>query len=77
MLFRTLLLIFFVSIAFSDDRVKIAIYAESLCPYCKEIITSSFKTAFEAKDINLISDLSIIPYGNAHENQTSSGKLRI
>lgn len=56
---------------YADDRVKIEMYTESLCPYCIQLITTSFKIAFETKDINLIADFHLYPYGNAKEYQAS------
>ena len=42
-------------------------YTESLCPDCIEFITNSLKPAINAKDINLIAEFNIYPYGNAKQ----------
>jgi len=51
----------------AQDRVKIFLYFESLCPGCKEFITSSFKEAVYTANFEKICDYQLFPYGNARE----------
>ena len=62
----------FVLSVFSDDRVQIDMYTEALCPDCIQFITTSFKTAFQTKDFDLIANLNLYPYGNAHQSQSGT-----
>lgn len=56
----------------ADDRVRIDMYTEALCPDCIQFLTTSAKTALETQDINLIADINLYPYGNAQESQSGS-----
>jgi protein-disulfide isomerase len=51
----------------ADDRVQIFLYFESLCPYCREFMTGSFKDAVYTQDFQKICDYQIFPYGNARQ----------
>jgi len=53
----------------NDDRVRIDLYTESLCPGCMQVITTSLKTALNTKDFDKIADIHVWIYGNAHETQ--------
>lgn len=61
---KLLFLILFLVIK-SDDRVKIDIYTESLCPDCIEFMEGSFEKAVNLEDFRTICDYNIYPYGNA------------
>ena len=69
---KLLVLSLFVLSCFTDDRVKIEMYTESLCPDCIQFLTSSAKTAINTPDINQIADINFYPYGNAHESQSGN-----
>ena len=46
---------------------KITIYMESLCPYCKQFITTSIKDFYTQVTKPNLAFIEIIPYGNAKE----------
>ena len=48
------------------QKVQVALYYESLCPYCQDTITGSFATAFAVPDFLEMADVLLVPYGNAH-----------
>ncbi|GFP84237.1 gamma-interferon-inducible lysosomal thiol reductase [Phtheirospermum japonicum] len=48
----------------NDDKVTLALYYESLCPYCSNLIVNYLYKLFDS-DIISITDLKLIPYGNA------------
>lgn len=48
------------------EPVKIEVYSESLCPDCRGYITNMLYPS--AVLLGDIMDLTVIPYGNAHEN---------
>jgi interferon gamma-inducible protein 30 len=56
-----------------SPAVRVDLYYESLCPYCKEFIAGSFWTAYQAPGVASIMNISLIPYGNAQETQLASG----
>eukprot|EP01097_Dermamoeba_algensis_P002978 TRINITY_DN2190_c0_g1_i1.p1 TRINITY_DN2190_c0_g1~~TRINITY_DN2190_c0_g1_i1.p1 ORF type:complete len:229 (-),score=39.45 TRINITY_DN2190_c0_g1_i1:43-729(-) len=67
-----LLFVFFAgSLCQSYPPVSVELYFESLCPYCRELITGGLWTAWEAHGIKEILNLTFVPYGNAH--RTCSG----
>ena len=49
------------------QKVQVALYYESLCPYCQDTITGSFKTAFATPGFLDMADVLMVPYGNAHQ----------
>jgi interferon gamma-inducible protein 30 len=49
----------------NDDRVRIELYSESLCPDCLNFILGTFKKAVNTADIYKIADIRVYPYGNA------------
>ena len=63
------LILIFLSI-YADEKVKIEMFTESLCPACIRFMTSSLKPAIEAKDIDLIADIKLYPYGNARQSKS-------
>jgi interferon gamma-inducible protein 30 len=66
------LLSLFVLSCLTDDRVRIEMYTESLCPDCIQFLSTSAVTAFNTKDFALIADIYLYPYGNARESQSGS-----
>ncbi len=58
--------------AFAADKVQIQLFYESQCPGCRNMITTSFATAFAAPDFLDMADVTLYPYGNAHETQSGS-----
>jgi hypothetical protein len=61
------------SVALSDDRIKIDLFAESECPDCIEIIKGVVKTALNTKDFDKICNFNFFPFGNAHESKNADG----
>jgi len=53
----------------AQDHVKVTLYYESLCPYCRAFMTGSLYNAWTTPGIQGIFDLDLIPYGNAKEVQ--------
>ncbi|EOA18969.1 hypothetical protein CARUB_v10007604mg [Capsella rubella] len=49
----------------SDDKVKLNLYYESLCPYCQNFIVNDLGKIFDT-DLYTITDLKLFPFGNAH-----------
>jgi interferon gamma-inducible protein 30 len=58
--------------ASAADKVQIDVYAESLCPDCREYVTGQLEIAFNTANLSEIADINVWPYGNAHESQISS-----
>ncbi|XP_075489807.1 gamma-interferon-responsive lysosomal thiol protein-like [Primulina tabacum] len=64
---RLLFVSFMITASFSSgsaSKVKLELYYESLCPYCSNLIVNYLYEVFES-DIASITDLKLIPYGNA------------
>ena len=61
---RNILFLFVLSIQ-SDDRVKIDVYGETLCPDTIRFIMRSFKKAIYTQDIEKIADINFYNYGKA------------
>jgi hypothetical protein len=55
------------------DRVSVALFYETKCPYCQNFITTSLSNAMNS--IPQAIDLQLVPYGNAKENVTAAGIL--
>ncbi|KAL3530926.1 hypothetical protein ACH5RR_010248 [Cinchona calisaya] len=53
-----------ISATSSSDKVTLELYYESLCPYCSNLIVNYLYKIFDT-DIIDITDLKLIPYGNA------------
>ncbi|KAJ3682860.1 hypothetical protein LUZ60_013087 [Juncus effusus] len=62
-LFSTLLLLSSSSMA-TDSKVPLALYYESLCPYCANFIVNDLAKIFHNGLISIV-DLDLVPYGNA------------
>jgi interferon gamma-inducible protein 30 len=56
-----------------DQKVAVELYYESQCPGCREMITTSFKEAFETDGFLDMATVEFVPYGNAKETKTASG----
>ena len=48
------------------EKVKVSLYFESYCPGCESLIRSQIKDIRAMEDIMAITDLELVPYGNAH-----------
>nr|GLL30907.1 gamma-interferon-inducible lysosomal thiol reductase-like [Ipomoea trifida]GMC52446.1 gamma-interferon-inducible lysosomal thiol reductase [Ipomoea batatas] len=48
----------------TEEKVKLELYYETLCPYCSRFIAKYLPQLFDTGLIS-ITDLSLIPYGNA------------
>ena len=48
------------------EKVKASLYYESYCPGCETLIRSQIKDIRAMEDIMAITDLELVPYGNAH-----------
>lgn len=53
---------------FAEQKLKIEMYTESLCPNCIEFLTLNFQKVFRTKNISLIAEFSIFPFGNARQS---------
>ncbi|EMS63319.1 hypothetical protein TRIUR3_04865 [Triticum urartu] len=51
--------------AAGPTRVSLALYYESLCPYCSRFIVTRLAGIFDSGLIGAV-DLLLVPYGNAH-----------
>ena len=47
------------------EKVKATLYYESFCPGCESLIRSQIKDLRETPDVMAITDLELVPYGNA------------
>ncbi len=56
-----------------NDKVNFSLYYETLCPYCRQFIVSQVSKAYET--ILDIVNITIVPYGNAHETYEPSTQL--
>ncbi|KAL6967731.1 hypothetical protein U1Q18_033541 [Sarracenia purpurea var. burkii] len=48
-----------------NGKVTVALYYESLCPYCSNFIVNDLVKLFDDDELISLVDLKIIPYGNA------------
>ncbi|VAI06644.1 unnamed protein product [Triticum turgidum subsp. durum] len=51
--------------AAGPPKVSLALYYESLCPYCSRFIVTRLAGIFDSGLIHAV-DLLLVPYGNAH-----------
>ena len=49
----------------ADDRIRVELFTESMCPGCASYQIEVLKPALEILDIEKIANISIYPYGNA------------
>lgn len=70
LLFHLLFCTLFVS-PISCNKVSLALYYETLCPYSASFIVESLATVFSDGLIDIV-ELNLVPWGNAklHANQT-------
>ena len=47
----------------SESRVEFAVYYETLCPDCQNLMRAQLGPAYQA--VGSIMDLQLVPYGNA------------
>ena len=47
-----------------DQKVVVELYYESQCPGCREMLTTSFKEAFQSEGFLDMADVTLVPYGN-------------
>lgn len=47
------------------DKVRIELYYETLCPYCRRFISKSLVPLWEDKNFRDIVNITMVPYGNA------------
>jgi len=57
----------------ADDKVNLSLYYETLCPYCRGFIVQQLAKAYQT--ILDIINITIVPYGNAHETYDQSTQL--
>lgn len=55
------------------SKVKLALYYESLCPFCQSFVTGELSKAMSHQDLASIIDLELVPYGNAFETKSADG----
>lgn len=73
---KNLLLLFALSIniCFSEEtKLQIDIYTESLCPDCRNFLITSFKKAFETKDLSSLYEYNLYVHGNANQELSNDG----
>ncbi|XP_071717708.1 gamma-interferon-responsive lysosomal thiol protein-like [Rutidosis leptorrhynchoides] len=61
------LLLFLLTMAKSccvEDKVKVSLYYESLCPYCSDFIVNQLGKALFHENLISIVDLNLVPWGN-------------
>ena len=57
----------------ADDKIKVDLYYEAQCPYCRDQLVNNFWTAYNTEGFSDMAVVNILPYGNAHESQSDSG----
>lgn len=67
-------LLFFTFCRFSSqNKLKIDMFTESLCPYCRSFLMESFKSAYKAKELSSFVDFNLYIYGNAQQTKKDHG----
>uniref|UniRef100_A0A7N0VIC0 Gamma-interferon-inducible lysosomal thiol reductase n=1 Tax=Kalanchoe fedtschenkoi TaxID=63787 RepID=A0A7N0VIC0_KALFE len=56
----------------SSGKVSLALYYETLCPYCSNFIVNYLHKLFEDDQLMDIVDLKLVPYGNAKISQNGT-----
>ena len=51
---------------FQADKVKATLYYEVFCPGCRSFIQNDLVEFRKHDDLMAITDLDLVPYGNAH-----------
>jgi interferon gamma-inducible protein 30 len=67
-----ILTITIISLTLSADIPKIDIYIESLCPFCMNFITNSYKNFLANPNNQELANVKIVAYGNAKETWDGS-----
>lgn len=67
---------YFMTVQSGDDSVKVDLYYEALCPYCRQFITEQLFPVWNKLYDTKIMNVTIVPYGNALETEISPGKYR-
>lgn len=57
----------------ADEKVNFALYYETLCPDCRQFMTTQLWTAYQS--ILDIINITLVPYGNARETYNPTTKL--
>jgi len=60
-------------IAVDEAPIKVELYYESLCPGCRNFITTMLYPAWEKLKDTGIMKVELYPYGNAHQTQNKNG----
>ena len=60
-------------VVYSQEKVNLNLYFESLCPGCLSYIEGKLKTAWDCDDWTNMVNISVYPYGNANEYQEKNG----
>lgn len=56
----------------ADDRVNFTLYYETLCPDCRQFVSTQVWKAYHS--ILNITNFAVVPYGNARETYDSSSQ---
>lgn len=68
-----LALLVLLSLAYSDDRLRVDVYIESQCPDCIRFVQTSLAEALNTADIENIVHVRLLAYGNARQTQLADG----
>ena len=55
------------------NRISVELYYESQCPGCRQVLTTSFKSAYAAPGFLKMADVTLVPFGNAEETPSADG----
>ncbi|ALC46413.1 CG10157, partial [Drosophila busckii] len=55
-----------------NDKLPITLYYEALCPYCMQFVTEQLNPAMIRQDRLPYTELTLVPYGNARENEAGN-----
>ncbi|KAI1286710.1 Gamma-interferon-inducible lysosomal thiol reductase [Halotydeus destructor] len=73
-MFAALLLLSLGTVTVAEDvPVKVSLYYETLCPYCRDFITGQLYPTF--KKVGPILDIDLVPYGNANYTMRPDGSI--
>ncbi|CAF1535517.1 unnamed protein product, partial [Didymodactylos carnosus] len=56
-----------------NDKVNVTLYYETLCPFCRQFISAQVSPAYQT--ILDIINITLVPYGNAHETYQPETQL--
>jgi interferon gamma-inducible protein 30 len=57
----------------SNDKVNFTLYYETLCPDCRQFMTTELYKAYQS--VLYIVNITLVPYGNAHETYQPATQL--